>query len=213
MNDFRRPSDRLVRRCRRTAVAICTCAMILLARSARAEFPALPSSRPASGRMLAAEALPRFPGPLQRIGDVALQPGGVLKGRVVRTREGTRPEAAAGLKLALLRGSQTVAETATDVAGRFRLTNLSGGLVQIVVHVPEGPTWRFYRVWTPATQPPHAAPELTMRLDGHVVRGQSPFPITTFPQAATITAIAAGAIAAPVIYHNAKADNRVPASP
>ena len=144
---------------------------------------------------------------------MALRPGGILEGRVVRVREGIGPEAAAGLKLTWRRGSRTVGETITDGAGRFRLGNLSGGLYQVVVHAPERPTWRFYRVWTPATHPPHAAREMTMRLDGPVVRGQSPFPITTFPQAATITAIAAGAIAAPVIYHNAKADNRVPASP
>jgi hypothetical protein len=44
-------------------------------------------------------------------------------------------------------------------------------------------------------------------------RGQSPFPIGRLPRAATVAAIAAGAIVPPIIYHGVKRDDHIPASP
>jgi len=102
--------------------------MILLARSGRAESPALPSCPPVSGQTPAGEALPCLPAAREGIGDVALGPGGVLEGRVLCGREETAWQPAAGLRLALVRGGRTVAETTTDTAGRFRLSHRSGRL-------------------------------------------------------------------------------------
>jgi hypothetical protein len=50
-------------------------------------------------------------------------------------------------------------------------------------------------------------------LDGDPIRGQGPFPMMSFREAAAVGAVVGGAIAVPIIYHNVKTSNRIPASP
>ena len=119
----------------------------------------------------------------------------------------------ANLRVALVRDGRAVALTRTDRSGRFALRNLSQGLYQVVVDGPGSPSRRTCRVWDPSSAPPNARASVEMMLGEGIVRGQGPFPILSFPQAAAITGVAAGAIAAPIIYHNVRSANRVPASP
>jgi len=146
------------------------------------------------------------------IGDVVLGPAGVLHGRLVLDREHGGGRLPSSLPVALLCRNRIVAQTATDAQGRFFFQNLPGGVYQVVVDAPGGSNWGFYRVWTHAAAPPRASSTAKIAVAGAVLRGQSPFPITTFPRAATIAAITAGAIAAPVIYHNTKREPQLPAS-
>ena len=119
----------------------------------------------------------------------------------------------ANLRVALVRDGRAVALTKTDQSGRFALSNLSQGLYQVVVDGPGSPSRQTCRVWSPSSAPPTARDKVEMMLGEQVVRGQGPFPILSFPQAAAIAGVAAGAIAAPIIYHNVRTANRGPASP
>lgn len=148
----------------------------------------------------------------EMIGDVALQPGGVMNGRIVSAADDSRTDAVAGLRVLLLRQNQVVAETATDYQGRFAMRNLSGGFYHVLVDTTEGTRRSPYRVWSLPASPPGALRAVNIPISGRMVRGQSPFRITDVPRAAALTAIAAGAIAAPIIYHNAKVEPQIPAS-
>ena len=147
------------------------------------------------------------------IEDVALGPDGVLEGRAVSGEGGGPRETVAGLPVTLFEGGLPVARTTSDVDGRFAVRNLRGGLYRVVIDTADGPRWRFCRLWTSSAAPPHAQSEVSVPVGRWLLRGQSPFPADGFPPGATVGAIAAGAIAIPIIYHNVKKDNFVPASP
>lgn len=68
------------------------------------------------------------------------------------------------------------------------------------------------RLWAPGTSPPAAGDQMVLHADRRVLRGQQPFPFLSFRDAATAVAIAGGAVAAPIIYHNARIENRIPRS-
>ena len=147
-------------------------------------------------------------------------PGSQSAGRAGRGAQTVRnvpfqqaTSAVANLRVALVRDGRAVALTRTDQLGRFSLRNLSQGLYQVVVDGPGSPSRRTCRVWAPSSAPPTARPSVEMMLGEGIVRGQGPFPILSFPQAAAVAGVAAGAIAAPIIYHNVKSSNRGPASP
>ena len=140
-------------------------------------------------------------------------PNGVLIGRVAAPSPSTGAGAVANLRVALVRDGRAVALTKTDQSGRFALSNLSQGLYQVVVDGPGSPSRRTCRVWSPSSAPPTARDKVEMILGEEVIRGQGPFPILSFPQAAAIAGVAAGAIAAPIVYHNVRSANRGPASP
>lgn len=152
--------------------------------------------------------------PAERVLDVAMQmPNGVLFGRVLPAT-GKRPdETVADLQVLLLKNGRPAAETRTDGEGRFRLGNLSGGVYLVVVNGAGGPAARQFRAWAPLTAPPNAATTVNVPLKETLVRGQGPFPFLGFPRAAAVVGIAAGAVAAPIIYHSARQNNRGPASP
>jgi len=187
--------------------------MVLIARVAVAEAPSVRSQASVTPPFAASgPCSDRAVGP-KPIDDVALRPGGVLEGRVIQAGRGFTRDAIAGLPVTLLRGGQTVATATTDIHGRFTVWNLSGGLYRVVVDTADGPSWRFCRVWTFSGAPPHALNGVTVPLGERLLRGQSPFPVMGFPRAAAVAAIAAGAIAVPIIYHNVKSDDYIPASP
>jgi hypothetical protein len=146
-------------------------------------------------------------------GDVALWPGGVLRGRVVAVADGGRQQPVGGLPVRLLEGGRTVARTATDARGGFVFPGAAGGLYQVVVDTAGGPAGSFYRVWTSPAAPPHAARIVAVPLSTPIVRGQSPLWMADFSTAAAVTAVATGAVAAPIVYHAVKRDPAIPASP
>ncbi|MBN2475482.1 MAG: carboxypeptidase regulatory-like domain-containing protein [Pirellulales bacterium] len=154
-------------------------------------------------------------GPADAVWNVALGSQGVLRGRVVPVPGADSTEAMAGLQVRLVRGQQTKALTTTGPQGEFALQNVPEGLYWLAVDGRSRAMQCRCRVWSPAAAPPLACGELKVPIGDAVVRGQGfrPFPIMSLRQAATLAGIAAGAIAAPAIYHNAKLNNRVPASP
>ena len=128
-------------------------------------------------------------------------------------RDDTFDAPGASLSVALLDGRRTVAETTTDARGRFVFRGLRGGLYRVLIDTGGGRLWRFYRLWTAEGAPPYARGRLDVVLHRPFVRGQSPIPGGSFPRGAAVAAIAAGAIAPPIIYHAAKRDDHIPASP
>lgn len=151
----------------------------------------------------------------ETVEQVSLGPEGVLRGRVVDVTNGVVCDQVAGLRVSLVCGHRVVAVTTTDAEGRFAVQNLPAERYTVVVHAAGTVHRRFCRVWSPRAAPRQAVGRITVPLGGPVVRGNgpSPFPIMTLRQAAVVVGIAGGAIAAPVIYHNTRIDNRVPASP
>jgi len=147
--------------------------------------------------------------------DVILRADGILIGRVVDPGEARAPDRLAGLPVKLIAGRQTAATAITGPGGWFGFRGLVPGMYRLDVGEPNLIGWRLARVWSQDTAPPRAASEALLSLGAPLVRGQysAPLPIMNLRQAATITAIAAGAIAAPVIYNNARSDNRIPTSP
>jgi len=146
--------------------------------------------------------------------DVALQPGGVLHGVVVpdlSLRESDR--SVAHVRVALLRDGKVVAETRSDESGRFSVSSLYGGKYVIAVARQGRVHWHLHRVWLQGTAP-HKASAVARMVPGEgIVRSQGPLPAVSFSEAALMAAVVVGAVAAPIIYHNAQKSNRVPASP
>jgi len=172
-----------------------------------------------------ASTTPRHsPAQSRLVSDVAVGHDGVLRGRVLgfpwvgqgfAPPNGRPPNDLLGHRVKLLRNGQPTAVALTRRDGRFAVQSVCGGLYQVVVDGHERPRRCFYRVWPAGAAPPGARTEMSVPLEGPIVRGRcpSPFPIMSLQQAATVTAIAVGAVAAPAIYHNALIDNRVPISP
>ena len=208
---------------RRAVLAACVVWMLLLGIPVRAEPQTwLPEYSPRR------DSIPAVPAAGEKSSAVAVHhvvlgpPNGVLIGRVVipsgtqaagtqRFQQAT--PAVANLRVALVRDGRAVALTRTDRSGRFALRNLSPGQYQVVVDGPGSPSRRACRAWAHSSAPPTARAGVDIVLGEGIVRGQSLFPILSFPQTAAIAGVAAGAIAAPIIYHNVQTANRGPASP
>ena len=147
-------------------------------------------------------------------GDVVLQNGGVLRGMVLAERSGLdKAMVASGVRVMLLFEGKVVAETVSDQAGRFTVSHLHGGKYVIAVDGNRGVDWSLYRVWTPAGAPPKTSAMAQIVVGRGTLRGQGPLPAVSFSEAALISGVVVGAVAAPAIYHNAQKSNRVPASP
>ena len=146
------------------------------------------------------------------IADVVLHHG-TLQGRVVSFPGHPAGSPDSPLGVSVLRETQVVGATTTDHQGRFTVEGLRTGLYRLVVNTPGGPRSVLFRAWLPRQAPPHAAGAVNILLYPPTVRGQVPLPTTSFPQAVAIGAVAGGAIAAPIIYNNAKKQNQIPASP
>lgn len=154
----------------------------------------------------------QLPSARPEITDVAIQPDGVLRGRIVDSQGNTLVEESAGLTVRVFRGSQVVADTRSDPSGQFALANLNGGMYQVVVERRGVSSGYFCRIWSSSGAPPQASPELTLVLQPVVLRGQSALWMA-WPPGFTVTALTAGAIAGPIIYNNVHKDNTVPLSP
>ncbi len=146
------------------------------------------------------------------IADVASGPDGVLHGRITDASRASRTVAPSGWNVTLLKDRSAVAVTRTDRYGRFAMRNLPDGLYLLRIEGPDFSAAWPYRVWSTRTAPPQAMGRMNVPLDSPVIRGRgpSPFPFTSLRHTATVSGIAVGALAAPVIYHNATVDNRLP---
>jgi hypothetical protein len=136
-----------------------------------------------------------------------------LRGRIVPAAERLEDHSLPRFRVRLVREGRVVAETATDRRGAFLLRNLGGGLCQIVVDSPAGGGGRCCRLWPASIAPPGGLRDVTVVVGDPPVRAQGPIPPTGIPTAAVLTAIAAGAIAAPAIYNNMKSEPHISASP
>jgi len=161
-----------------------------------------------------AAALPGF---VDAVVDVSLRPDGSLTGRVVDFSGGGQDnqDNVAVAQVELLGGRQTVALDRTDRQGQFRFENVRPGPYRLVVRRGGESTRWFIRAWSVSSAPPHAKQGMVVPVGGLIVRGQHAIvlPAVSLRQAATVTGLVAGAVAAPMIYHNSLVDNRVPASP
>ena len=208
-----RPSPR-----RALALVVGGC-LAVLARPVAAGSHAGLTPAPIGDRVSTSVCTARRLGALQPVGDVALRSGGVLDGRILYGH-GPVEAPGAGLSVALWHGGRIVARSTTDVRGRFAFRAVRGGLYRVVVDTGEGRFWRSYRLWTAEGAPPDAQRRVHVvvgRIDAvggrRLLRGQSPIPGGHFPREAVVAAIAAGAIAPPIIHQGAKQNDHIPASP
>jgi hypothetical protein len=102
-------------------------------------------------------------GGLIAIYDVALQPGGVLRGQAVDTQGAP----AAATRVVLAREGKPVAATQTDAEGRFAFSSVKGGVYQLATAQGGG----MYRVWAPGAAPPAAHAEALVIHGQTTVRG------------------------------------------
>ena len=146
------------------------------------------------------------------IADVVLQTRGVLHG-VVRSGTKDSGRSVAGVRVVLARDGRMVAESKSDRFGRFRFSGLRGGVHVLAVVGERGVELNLCRVWAEGASPPKASDVAQVTLGEGIVRGQGPLPSVKFSEAALMAGVVVGAVAAPIIYHNAQKSNRVPASP
>lgn len=96
--------------------------------------------------------------------DIALAKGGILIGQVVDTEGNSRKQADVVLKS----GGKEIARCKTDDAGKFHVSGLRGGSIEVASMGTVGNC----RVWAPGTAPPAAQPGLLVVAEGEVIRGQ-----------------------------------------
>jgi hypothetical protein len=102
-------------------------------------------------------------GPIVR--DIALGPGGVMKGQVVDA-QGTPCVNAPVRLIKSGAGAEVVVPCQTDADGRFQVAGLSGGLYRVETTAGT----MVYRAWAPNTAPPSAIAEALV-VEGEAVRG------------------------------------------
>jgi hypothetical protein len=195
------------------AAVVAWSALVVIAPPVRAEFPLAAAEHSKKVPLAEAHATSPPANSPGTIDDVVLRPGGVLQGRVLCPGDRAHGTGVAGLPVALLRAAETAATTVTDAQGEFTFGNLRGGLYRVLIKTAKEPRWRFCRLWTADAAPPHASHRVSVLVGRRLTRGQSPLPMGRLPQAATIAAIAAGAIVPPIIYQAVKKDGYIPASP
>ena len=153
----------------------------------------------------AATAVQAADGP-PAVSDVALGPGGTLRGLAV-TPEGVPSREVA---VTLWERDKELGRATTDPLGRFSLGNLHGGVYQLKA----GSCSYAYRAWLPGTAPPDARPLAVVIVDAQtIVRGQSPSGGGNVLRRAAVATVVAGAIAVPIVYSTMSSGNRVPVSP
>ncbi|MHB8901307.1 MAG: hypothetical protein ACYC6Y_21370 [Thermoguttaceae bacterium] len=148
------------------------------------------------------------------IADVILHDGGILRGEVLAESLGPAgPKRVHGARVVLVSHGLVVAETVSDRQGRFALSHLRGGTYVISATGRDGAGCGVCRAWTAGGAPARAGSALRIVVAPGLVLGQGPLPALSFSDAALTGGLIVGAVAAPVVYHNAQKSNRVPASP
>lgn len=128
--------------------------------------------------------------------DVALAPGGIMRGQVVDGQG--QPLAAHDVFLKPLRGK--VLKTKTDTRGFFSVDGLRGGVVQVAA----GGTLSVARSWAPKTAPPAANDTLLVVAKDSVERGQRPIGDLFFADPILVAVIVGAAIAVPIAVHDSR---------
>jgi hypothetical protein len=140
------------------------------------------------------------------ITDVALRDGGVLVGQVVDAQGVVQANVRVSLQDTQ---SHEIAAVATNKEGLFAVSNVRGGVYQLVTPQGRG----IYRLWAPGTAPP-SAQEGALIVNGDVVRGEDGVPRSGLKfwlsNPLVIGAIVATAIAVPVALSQ---QHHHPASP
>ncbi len=95
--------------------------------------------------------------------DVRLHHNHILTGQLV-DRQG---QPTVGADVALWRQGRLITRIRTDADGKFRFTEVGGGVYQVVA----GQTGGIFRAWTPASSPPSAQSSILL-VTGEAVRGQ-----------------------------------------
>jgi hypothetical protein len=127
-------------------------------------------------------------GPVIR--DVALQPGGILKGQVLNEQAVAQGQT----KIAIAHMGKPFTVTQTDKDGRFVLTDLKPGVYEL--HLAQG--GGAYRVWAPRTAPPAAEEGVLLIQDSRVVRGANGGAFGFLANPWVLAGIVAAAIAIPL---------------
>lgn len=142
--------------------------------------------------------------------DVALEPGGVLRGRVlIGERASATPS-----DVALYDSSGQLIATQTASHGGFEFRGLSGGVYRLVVD----DRCLVVRAWSAGTAPPSAATHAILDVTEPIVRGQYPAPpflnnlARCIKYGATkplvVGSVLAVAVGVPVIVHNIEQDDK-----
>lgn len=134
-------------------------------------------------------------GPGTIIRDIALQAGGALEGQFVDAQG--QPAVGDVVQVKHVQ-TGTATTVRTDAHGRFRLTNLRGGLYQVTA----GTSTMVCRLWREGTSPPVASQLLLVKGD-RIERGQRPF-CDALTNPLVIGLVIAAAIAIPIAVHNSR---------
>jgi hypothetical protein len=97
--------------------------------------------------------------------DLALQPGGEMKGKVLDAQG--QPCARVAIRVVRTSDENAVATTQTDVQGQFAVNGMTGGLYRL--ETPAGAS--IYRLWAPNTAPPAAVNSALVLQGDPTVRG------------------------------------------
>ncbi len=162
------------------------------------------------------------------VDDVVLHADGLLLGQVIAVGSRQTARGVGPVRIELFQHRARVATAVADRHGSFAIGGLAGGFYQLAVSGRSGTVRKLVRLWTPTAAPPHAQVVTTVRMseasggDGGrsstasmfpgICRAQGPASRRAVWSAVTTTAIAAGAIAAPVIYKDLKRDSFIPAT-
>lgn len=130
-------------------------------------------------------------------GDIALQPGNQLFGRLASINGAQTGQVIVELK----QGQRVVATTKTDAAGEFRFDRVRGGVYEVVSPLGQ----RVVRCWQPGTAPPSAVAQVDVD-DALVLRGQAHPLAVGLANPWVITGIVVAAIAIPVALHENRND-------
>ena len=132
---------------------------------------------------------PSVPNATKKVGkplltDIALQPGGVLVGRVLLSKEPLQKQQ----KIVVRQNNQLVAEATTDTNGQFVVNGLRGGIYEI--SSPQGVG--SFRAWAEGTAPPSARHFAVLVGSNDVVRAQLGLGVLSGLSVAQWAAISAG---------------------
>lgn len=147
--------------------------------------------------------------PFMPVYDVVLGEGGLLLGHLLDTDPDSQRRHLQAVVLSGATGPGTAASTGRD--GRFGFRGVVPGVYRLTTE--DGRTSCLCRAWNRGAAPLNASSVLVWDTRATAVRGQIPMPFTNLRNTAAIGAVVGGAIAAPIIYNNARMQNRIPASP
>jgi hypothetical protein len=143
------------------------------------------------------------------IRDIELAHGGLLVGRLLDANGRPLDNA----DVSIQSGGKTLASTQTDADGVFAISNLHGGVHQLMT----ADHTQLYRLWANGTAPPRAPKSIDVVSGSDVVRGQyGPPPANRMWRNAKVWAtnpwIVGGIVAAAVAIPVALSDNKGPNS-